>query len=51
MIPLNIVSNVLVLSVVRKVLFDEFELWRHGSTGGCVRGGVLRADGDADGLG
>ena len=50
-LPLDVVLHVLVLAVVRQVLFEQVQLADQQAAGGAVDGGVLRADGDADGLG
>ncbi|MCY1431243.1 hypothetical protein D9M71_472060 [compost metagenome] len=50
-LPLDLVFRVLVLAVVRQVLVEQTELADQQAAGGAVDGGVLGADGDADGLG
>ena len=50
-LPADVVVDVLVPAVVGQVLLQQLELADDEAAGGAVDGGVLRADGDADGLG
>ena len=49
--PLNVVAGVFVYAVVGQVFFEQTEFTDQQPTGGAVDGGVLGADGNADGLG
>ena len=50
-LPLDVVGHVLVLAVARQVLLQQLQLADQQAAGGAVDRRVLRADGDADGLG
>ncbi|MNO84828.1 hypothetical protein D3C76_761810 [compost metagenome] len=50
-LPFDLVLRILVLAVVRQVLLQQAQLADQQAAGGAVDGGVLGADGDADGFG
>ncbi|MNN74491.1 hypothetical protein D3C81_1906980 [compost metagenome] len=50
-LPLDVVLGVFVLAVVGQVFVQQAELANQQAAGGAVDGGVLGADGNADGFG